>query len=307
MEAILVDDKAATPTVASPPSTCHYSGEQLGMNHSTQSSAKRLPRRSFASQPVHLRLTDLCRKAIHGGDFAAGDRFPSERELAERYDISRATANKVISSLVSEGLLELQKGIGSRVRKQRMLFASLGGMESFTAHARGRGMVPATQVLKFERQLSSGLDAAVCRGLGLDGAESNAEPVIYLERLRLADGVPMILENRWVRESLVGGLEKSDVEDSFYKILEEKFGLPMTGEHHSISAVLLDRDAAALFELSRPAAALVVEGSGLVKGDTPLWYQQLFYRGDRYQLHNETRGSGGSGLELRFGEIRASA
>ena len=271
------------------------------------SNAKRLPKRSFASEPVHLRIAALCRRAIAEGDFEQGERFPSERELAERYQVSRATSNKVISTLVAEGLLELHKGIGSRVRRQRMLFASLGGMESFTAHAEGRGMVPTTQVLNFDRQLSSGLADSVREGLGFDAGKANAEQVIYLQRLRLADGVPMILEHRWVRESMAVGLQRSDVEDSFYRVLEEKFGLSMTGERHSISAVLLDEVAANLFELNTPAAALRVEGSGMVRGSTPLWYQRLFYRGDRYQLHNETSGVAGSGLELRFGDARRSA
>ena len=229
-----------------------------------------------------------------------GERFPSERELAERYAVSRATANKVISTLVAEGLLELHKGIGSRVCKQRTLFASLGGMESFTAHVRERGMEPTTEVLTFEPQLSSGLPKAVRLGLGFDSVKGQAEPVIYLERLRLADGVPMILEHRWVREKLAKGLQRDDVARSFYHVLEDKFDLPMTGEEHTIAAVLLETSAARLLKMKKPATALQVEGTGFVKGDSPLWYQRLFYRGDRYQLHNQTRGPAASNLELRL-------
>ena len=125
------------------------------MSNASKASPGRLPRKSFAVKPVHLRLAELCRKAIVSGNFLPGDRFPSERELAERYEVSRATANKVISTLVAEGLLELRKGIGSRVCRQRMLFASLGGMESFTAHARERGMEPATEVLRVEHRVIS--------------------------------------------------------------------------------------------------------------------------------------------------------
>lgn len=265
-----------------------------------------LPRKSFASEPVHLRLAGLCREAVAEGRIAPGERFPSERELAERYDVSRATANKVISTLVAEGLLELQKGIGTRVRKNRTLFASLGGMESFTAHARAQGLDPATEVLLFEHVLAGALPDEVREGLGL--ASGSEEAVVYLERLRLADGVPMILEHRWVREKLAPGLKREDVADSFYRVLEERLGLPMTGERHSISAVLLDPAEAKLFRLGRrAAAALLVEGTGFVKGDTPLWYQRLLYRGDRYRLENETRGVAGSGIELRLADRKRSA
>ncbi len=266
----------------------------------------KLPKKSFASDPVHLRLADLCRDAIGAGKFAAGEKFPSERELAERYEVSRATANKVISTLVAEGLLDLQKGIGTRVRKRRTLFASLGGMESFTVHVREQGLEPSTEVLSFERVLTGALPREVREGLGL--AEGGSEVIIYLERLRLADGIPMILEHRWVRESLAPGLCREDVAESFYRVLEEKFGLPMTGERHSISAELFDPASAKLFRLKKKnVAALVVEGAGYVKGDTPLWYQRLLYRGDRYRLHNETRGPAGSAIELRLADRRLSA
>jgi len=265
----------------------------------------KLPKKSFATEPVHLRLTELCRAAITEGKLAPGDKFPSERELAERYDVSRATANKVISSLVTEGLLELRKGLGTRVKKRRTLFASLGGMESFTAHAREQGLSPSTEVLTFETVLPAALPDAVRSGLDL-GAKDR-EAVIYLERLRLADGLPMILEHRWVRSSLAPGLSREDVAESFYRMLEEKFGLPMTGERHSISAVLLDPESQALFQSSQPLAALLVEGTGFVNGGAPIWYQRLLYRGDRYQLHNETTGLAKSGIELRLGESRLSA
>ncbi len=268
-------------------------------------SAGKLPRRSFAKEPVHAQLIGLCREAIFSGKFVSGERFPSERELSQLYGVSRTTANKVITGLIGEGLLDLQKGIGTRVCKRRSLFASLDGMESFTAHARKQGLVPSTEVLRFERLKSQALPQAVREGLGIPAKKR--ESIVYLERLRMADDVPMIHETRWVREKLAPGLEKEDVSESFYGMLEEKFDLPMTGENHTISAVILDKAANATFQCRKPIAALRVEGVGFVKGDEPLWYQTLLYRGDRYQLHNQTKGTAGTAIELRFNENRRTA
>lgn len=259
----------------------------------------KLPRRSFAAEPVHVRLTQLCREAILSGEYLAGERFPSERELAENYEISRATANKVLSTLVTEGLLEPQKGLGAKVKRRRTLFASLGGMESFTEQAIAQGLSPATEVLAFRRQAGGVLAKEVREGLGLPSR--SAESVYYLERLRLADGAPMILEHRWVRGSLAPDLTREDVAASFYRMLEDKYRLPMTGERHTVSAELLDAPTLDAFRLAGPLAALRVEGTGFVRGGTPLWYQRLYYRGDRYRLHNET-GAAASLVELRLQE-----
>jgi len=260
--------------------------------------SSRLPKISFATETVHQRLVELCRAAIENGDYAAGERFASERELAARFEISRATANKVISALVTEGLLAVEKGLGTRVTDQPVLFASLAGMESFTAHARARGSEPETRVLKFQRLKAGRVPACVRQGLEL--SDEASDPVFYLERLRLADGVPVILEYRWVTGKLAPDLQRGDVTESFYRVLEDKFGLPMTGERHSISAVIMESAQSRLFELTKPAAALRVEGVGFVKGDRPLWYQRLFYRGDRYELLNETRGLTSSAVTLRL-------
>tara|TARA_R110002096_G_scaffold147220_15_gene306961 strand:- start:295 stop:1095 length:801 start_codon:yes stop_codon:yes gene_type:complete len=258
----------------------------------------RLPGISFAQEPIHLQLASLCRDAIQSGAYEAGDRFPSEREIAERYEVSRATANKVISSLVAEGLLELRKGIGARVRKQKTLFASLSGMESFTAHARAQGREPSTSVRNFRRLRSGEVPASVRVGLEIPDQED--ESVIYLERLRLADELPMILEYRWIREALAPGLRPEDVSHSFYRALEDRYELPMTGEQHSISAVVLDSQQSAIFNIEPPTPALLVEGIGYVKKRCPIWYQRLFYRGDHYKLHNQTMGIASSGVELRL-------
>ena len=81
----------------------------------------------------------------------------------------------------------------------------------------------------------------------------------------------------------------------------------MTGESHTISAVLLSSEEVRRFQAKSPFPALRVEGVGLVKGAVPLWYQRLLYRGDRYQLHNETRGPASSAIELRLHEESSTA
>ena len=260
--------------------------------------SSRLPQVSFATETVHQRLVDICRAAISRGDYLPGDRFASEREMASRFDISRVTANKVISALVAEGLLQIEKGLGARVVDRSPLFASVAGMESFTAHARSQGLDPTTEVLKFRRMDSGRTPAVVRAGLGLD--RGAGEPVFYLERLRLADGVPVILEYRWVLASLAPGLTREDVSESFYSVLQEKCGLSMTGERHSISAVILDRAQLRLFRLAGGVPSLRVEGVGFVRGDQPLWFQRLYYRGDRYQLQNETKGLTSSAVSLQL-------
>ena len=50
--------------------------------------------------------------AIRSGDFAIGERLPSERELALAYGVSRPTVREAVFALELDGLVEVRKGVG---------------------------------------------------------------------------------------------------------------------------------------------------------------------------------------------------
>ena len=55
--------------------------------------------------PLYYQLKEMLRSWITAGKFAAASQFPSERELIERYGVSRMTVRRALSELVNEGLL----------------------------------------------------------------------------------------------------------------------------------------------------------------------------------------------------------
>ena len=238
---------------------------------------------AIVTAPVHLQLANACREEIARGRYRPAERFPSERELSQRYGVSRATANKVISNLIAEDVLVLEPGIGTRVAPSRGLHASLRAMESFTDHARAEGFAPETRVLRFERHGSAAVPETVREALGL----KQKAKVFYFERLRIASGEPVILEHRWVRADLAPKLNRKDLAGSLYHYLETRCGIYHSGERHTIYAKNLSAGDAAKFELSPGVATLVVEGPGFIRETEPVWYQVLFYRADRYQFTNE--------------------
>ena len=150
-------------------------------------------------------------------------------------------------------------------------------------------MVPETKVLCFSKKRCRELPALLRTSLQLDGRAG----VCYFERLRFANGEPVILEHRWVRSDLVPGLSANKLTGSFYHYLEEMHGIYMTGERHKIRVQNLSVREAKKFGLNEGAAVLVVEGTGFTEVELPVWYQILYYRGDRYELENEVHAGGG--------------
>ncbi len=231
------------------------------------------------TRTVHEQLLDLCQRDLATGNWPVGTRFPSERELAEIHGISRTTANKVLAKLVSEGSLELRKGLGAFVAERPTLFASLRRIESFTDFAAEQGFKPGTEVVCFKRNASPPPEKTV----RVDPATS----WIYIERLRTADGDIVIFERRWLPTKRYPRLTSNALKGSFFELCRSRYGLHVEREEASIRAVPPPSEAA----LEWDAPALRLRGSGFDSGGELLWAQELFYRGDRFTLYNNAESS----------------
>jgi DNA-binding GntR family transcriptional regulator len=65
--------------------------------------------------PLSAQLAQHLREMIRSGRLAAGDRVPSEVELAREHDVSRDTAQRALAVLAEEGLIVRRRGVGSIV------------------------------------------------------------------------------------------------------------------------------------------------------------------------------------------------
>ena len=63
----------------------------------------------LVKEPIYQQLNSQLRLLVGSDECAVGSQFLTERQICERYGVSRATANKALSNLVSEGLLEFRQ------------------------------------------------------------------------------------------------------------------------------------------------------------------------------------------------------
>jgi DNA-binding transcriptional regulator YhcF (GntR family) len=68
--------------------------------------------------PIHEQVAFAAKKAIMSGMLRPGDAFPSVRTLSKAAKIHANTAQKVISQLIADGLLEARPGIGTVVAQR---------------------------------------------------------------------------------------------------------------------------------------------------------------------------------------------
>jgi GntR family transcriptional regulator len=228
---------------------------------------------------VYQQLNDLLQGLISQGEFKARQQFLTEREVAERFAVSRVTANKALSHLVMAGILEFRKGVGTFVR-EGVLDYDLQSLMSFTRKATQAGKQPQTRVLRFESLQARDLDEPMRGSLSL----ADSDLLYSFERLRLADGEPVILERRHIVARFCPRLTRAQLKGSLYLLLTQKYGLVITAAQQTIQAVNLSPADARLLRLPAGSAALRVQAVGHAK--EPLWVEDTLYRGDCYEFHN---------------------
>ena len=229
--------------------------------------------------PIYFQVNTLLRDMIRRGEFSPGDQFLTERQVSEKFGISRATANKALSNLVSEGVLEFRKGVGTFLRGEPLDY-DLRALVSFTEKAKAAGRTPTTRILDFEKLAAEDIGHVARAALRLAAGES----AFYMERLRLADDTPVILERRFLTARFCPDLTANDVSGSLYQLLTVKLGLSLAGAEETLHAVNLTGEDARLLQTKTGAAAIQVTATGLREGGEPLWYERTVYRGDAYEI-----------------------
>lgn len=211
----------------------------------------------------------------------------SEREICSRYNVSRATANKAICSLVAEGILVYKKGVGTFIADKPLQY-DLSQLISFSAKAEEAGKIPDTKVLAFDTVAADSLPPAVRAAL----RPEEGEHVYYFERLRYADSVPVIYEKRYLRSKLIPSLDAEQLRYSLYALIERKTHLKINSADQTISAVTPGAKEANLLDIPPSTACFCIKSTGFLDNGHPLWYETTLYRGDIYvfsgKISNDT-------------------
>jgi GntR family transcriptional regulator len=144
---------------------------------------------------------------------------------------------------------------------------------------RSRGRSPAARILS--RTIGEPAPEEIfLLGIGMD------EPVLRLDRLRLADGLPLAIERAVIPVKFLG--EDAAGEGSLYDALSEKGFRPVRAQQR-LTAVTLDPSSAAILDVQPGAPALLIERVSRLEDQRVVEYTRSHYRGDAYDFVAELR------------------
>jgi GntR family transcriptional regulator len=112
--------------------------------------------------------------------------------------------------------------------------------------------------------------------------------IIKIERLRIADKTPFVLEQQYYDYAEFAPLLEMDIRGSMYELLVERFGADL---HHSIQtlrAVMPTQEIAHRLKISASIPCMFLESIAYTAEDRPLEVLRSYYRGDRYLFQVES-------------------
>ncbi|MFB7084917.1 GntR family transcriptional regulator [Streptomyces sp. NPDC056296] len=222
----------------------------------------------------HEALRRALSKMIDDG-LAPHEALPSERELMQRFAVSRMTVRRAVERLAQEGRVYRVQGAGTFVADPATISKSLH-LTSFSEDIRARRMVPGSRLLQLER---TGADMVCARDLFVEPGA----PLVHIARLRLADDEPMCLENAWLPEAYVPGLVDQGEPDSLYQLLS-RAGVAPESADQTIRATVLDSEQARLLEVPPHFPALLVQRITRDARGRAVERAESLYRADRYDF-----------------------
>ncbi len=201
--------------------------------------------------------------------------LPTERELAARYNVSRATVRQALWGLEESGAVYRVQGAGTFVA-DKTVSKSLS-MTSFSEDMAARGLRPGSRVVAADEIPAT---EAVAESLRI----TVGEPVARVVRLRLANDLPMCLETVYLPADRVPGLLNHDLTGSLYEVLAEHHGIRLVRAHQVVTAIAVDGADAALLGVAPGTPALQIRRLGLDQRDRPTERTTSIYRADQYDI-----------------------
>ena len=205
----------------------------------------------------YAQIAQHIRDRIHSGELRPGDRLPSARDIASEWRVSRATADKALAALRSEGLVIAVTGVGTQVADQ-LPTVQTGGMRFRRMLTTGRAtragerseilsseLAPAPSEVAAFLRLSDGANAIRRRRRFMDENGVAAVSTSWLPA-DLAEVVPALLRTDSISGGTVGAIRAATGRQ------------PATGMDTAISRFATDQEAEEL-GLDQPISVLVVQ------------------------------------------------
>ena len=233
------------------------------------------------------------RQAITGGTYRPGSQLPTEAELCEMLGVSRTVVREALRVLEDDGLVARRHGVGTFVRNHPIL-KNLNFNFGITEMIESAGLKSGTSHLGIHREVADEEKAGQLR-------VAIGTPLVTVERIRTADGRPVVYSLDTITESL---LQRADFDpqilltESIYTVLQKTLGQLIEYGTARLLPVSAPDHVAEKLRLPRNALTLYIVQTDYSTDDEPLVYSCEYHLPDAFDFviwrRGPTRLSGSS-------------
>jgi GntR family transcriptional regulator len=226
-----------------------------------------------ASVPLYYQLFRLFQRFLFERHLRPGDRFPSEEMIANRFNVSRPTANRATRELLKRGWLYRERGRGTFVADGSLVELTLLSDELSLSEQFSGGRRLTSRTLDCRRKAASH-DVAMALDL------KPRELVFELRRLRCIDRRPILVSETSLAAAQFAGFgTKHRVGESLFAALRESYGTVVAHcERWLEASEVLDEDVAEQLQVPVLAPVLMVRGLAYTADEKPVVYMRSYVR-----------------------------
>lgn len=227
--------------------------------------------------PLYKQLEEMLLADIENGVLKPGTRIPTEKELSEKYHLSRVTVRKSLAALADAGYLERKSGKGTFIAEKKMQRNLASSVLSFSEMCRMMNMSPGAKTIKIALEEPAPKEV---ERMNLTSGEN----IVVLERIRYADGKPIMLECNKFPESFNFLFSENLNDSSLYEILRNKYNIGLEHSTKTIDIVFATAQEAKALDIAKGYPLLRISS---VIHDSASTFTNLcrqLYIGDKYKI-----------------------
>ena len=235
---------------------------------------------------LSFRIRDELAARIASGRVAPGAKLPAEPELAEELGVSRATLREALRSLEEDGSVTRTRGAGTYATRRPRVRNNLDVNFGVTEAIRAAGMRPGTMQIAVHTEPASDQVAA-------DLELVEGDPIVVLERVRTADGRPVVFSRDLVSTARVSASDvaRMPVDGSLYDVLE-RVGHAVANGIVTIEPMLTDRALAKLLKGKVGVPTLFLRQIDFDQSGDPVLLSEEHHLAEAFEFTVVRRGPG---------------
>lgn len=218
---------------------------------------------------------DICGQILTGA-LSPGQAIDTDAALGQRYGVSRMTVRKAVDELVLEGYLTRIYKKGAFVNRRPRFDGFRFGL-GYSGEMRKRGLQPASRDVRVRLEQPSQREMEDLQLMPM-------HQVWHVNRLRLADDMPIAYEDSYFPFPLIAALTVEDAYGSIEAILQQRYGFYFHYADQWIDAVSADAELARMLQVPIGAPLVRMFSISYLANGTPFNSGSCIYRTDDFKL-----------------------